>query len=398
MEHPDFWVDYPEADRYQYNSIENINLSNALLYAAHYRTLDPSIGRWLQIDPASEKYFGLTPYNSMANNPFSFSDPDGDDFGLSILIGVGIGILSNGLHNVSNGGSFFDNWGRAAFFGGVSGALGFGIGEIFGHGVGSFGLEVGRAAAHGIVSGGLSYAQGGDFWQGFASGAIGSGVGSGIGAWGKAADWSRSGTNFAMIGGGALSGGIGSSISGGSFWKGFGIGATVAAVNHVAHELTDPHSQFKHWEKTDEVNTELVLRGLGDTGFGAAMAVGGVAKMMTGKLALPGVGLIMYGSTQIGFGIAQITRGFQGYRAKSPMNLPGAIDYGLGGSGNIGTTVDMLINIKSASSQLERMYHITRFSIHVSSYSANIPWRASQPPNLQIMPQDNTRVNLPIIH
>jgi len=45
MDHPDFWVDYPEGDRHQYNSIENLNLSNALLYAAHYRTLDPGLGR-----------------------------------------------------------------------------------------------------------------------------------------------------------------------------------------------------------------------------------------------------------------------------------------------------------------------------------------------------------------
>lgn len=40
-----------------------------------------------------------------------------------------------------------------------------------------------------------------------------------------------------MIGGAGLSGGIGSSISGGSFWKGFGIGVTVAAVNHMGHEV-----------------------------------------------------------------------------------------------------------------------------------------------------------------
>jgi hypothetical protein len=46
MPHEDFWQDYPEGDRYKYNSIENIQLNNALLYAAFYRTLDPSLGRW----------------------------------------------------------------------------------------------------------------------------------------------------------------------------------------------------------------------------------------------------------------------------------------------------------------------------------------------------------------
>ncbi|TVQ50683.1 MAG: hypothetical protein EA362_01830 [Saprospirales bacterium] len=95
----------------------------------------------------------------MANNPFSFSDPDGDDFGLSILIGAAIGILSNGIQYVSNKQSFFDNWGRAAFFGGLSGALGFGVGEAFGT-LGSFGHELGRALTHGAVNGSLSSAQG----------------------------------------------------------------------------------------------------------------------------------------------------------------------------------------------------------------------------------------------
>ncbi|TVR84817.1 MAG: hypothetical protein EA409_00335 [Saprospirales bacterium] len=50
-----------------------------------------------------------------------------------------------------------------------------------------------------------------------------------------------------MIGGGALSGGIGSSISGGSFWKGFGIAATVGVVNHAGGELfggTNPPNEI----------------------------------------------------------------------------------------------------------------------------------------------------------
>lgn len=44
-----------------------------------YRVHDAALGRWWQVDPAVERYYGLTPYNSMFNNPMIFDDPDGDD-------------------------------------------------------------------------------------------------------------------------------------------------------------------------------------------------------------------------------------------------------------------------------------------------------------------------------
>lgn len=44
-----------------------------------WRNYDASLGRWMNIDPHSENYFTISPYNSFANNPISFVDPDGRD-------------------------------------------------------------------------------------------------------------------------------------------------------------------------------------------------------------------------------------------------------------------------------------------------------------------------------
>jgi hypothetical protein len=40
--------------------------------------LDPSIGRWMGVDPRSEHDMAGTPYNSMYNDPLSYTDPEGD--------------------------------------------------------------------------------------------------------------------------------------------------------------------------------------------------------------------------------------------------------------------------------------------------------------------------------
>ena len=115
--------------RYKYNGIEEVDDFGLDLSFAMYRTLDPAIGRWLQIDPMAEKYGFMNPYNSMGNNPMSFSDPNGDDFGLSILIGMAVGAAINaGSQYVRNDFSFNNfNWGSFAtstIAGGVSGGVG----------------------------------------------------------------------------------------------------------------------------------------------------------------------------------------------------------------------------------------------------------------------------------
>ncbi len=48
------------------------------------RMYDAQIGRWNQIDPLSELYYPLSPYNYSANNPVVYSDIDGKDFILTV--------------------------------------------------------------------------------------------------------------------------------------------------------------------------------------------------------------------------------------------------------------------------------------------------------------------------
>ena len=44
------------------------------------RNYDASLGRWMNMDPLSEKYLSLTPYNYVGNNPIIRIDPDGMDW------------------------------------------------------------------------------------------------------------------------------------------------------------------------------------------------------------------------------------------------------------------------------------------------------------------------------
>lgn len=53
---------------------------------AFYRSYDASIGRWMQVDPLSEKYYSLTPYNGMGNNPVLITDPMGDSLKMNFLV------------------------------------------------------------------------------------------------------------------------------------------------------------------------------------------------------------------------------------------------------------------------------------------------------------------------
>ena len=226
--------------------------------------------------------YGFTPYAAMGNSPMVHTDPKGDILP-AILIGAGIGVLTNGLMNATSGEDFFKGAGSAALFGAIGGAVSFGIGTAANSLLGS-GASLAKAgfqvAAHGYSGGMMSMIQGGNFGSGFLSGAISSGLSSGANALELG--------NAAMIGVGGLGGGIGSSIGGGNFWTGFGQGLLTSGLNHGAHDgwfgeniaaaLWSGHT--RHLFGPDAMSIEFALgMGLGpasDTGLGGLAVLRGV--------------------------------------------------------------------------------------------------------------------------
>ncbi len=114
-------------NKHKFNGIELNEDLGLNTYDAFFRSLDPQIGRWWQIDPECDISIrsknsnedddeedetdleSLTPYNSMGNNPIKYSDPKGDIFGINNLIGAVVGaVVDYGVQvatNYANGNS-----------------------------------------------------------------------------------------------------------------------------------------------------------------------------------------------------------------------------------------------------------------------------------------------------
>jgi RHS repeat-associated protein len=95
-----------EATAYRYNSIEHVDDYDLGVDMAFYRTLDPAVGRWWQVDPKAEATMGLTPYGSMNSSPMVYKDPKGDIALTPIIIGVATHTLSHLERNDWT----FNNW------------------------------------------------------------------------------------------------------------------------------------------------------------------------------------------------------------------------------------------------------------------------------------------------
>lgn len=100
------------AQKFKYNGVEYEEALGLNLYEMKYRHYDPSIGRWLLIDPRVENLYALTPYNAFLNDPVRYSDPDGDI--PPQLIAGAIGALweyGNQVYgNYKNGDSGYKAW------------------------------------------------------------------------------------------------------------------------------------------------------------------------------------------------------------------------------------------------------------------------------------------------
>ncbi len=148
---------------YKFNGIERVEAFQSDF--AFYRGLDPILGRWYQVDPEAEAMMDMSPYCAMGNNPVLHTDPKGDIAFIPILIGAGIGMLTNGISNTMNNQDFFKGWWKGAITGAIGGTLGqFGGGSLLNN--------IAWGAAEGGITGGVgSILNGGNFGDGFLNGA-----------------------------------------------------------------------------------------------------------------------------------------------------------------------------------------------------------------------------------
>ena len=62
---------------YKYNGKELDRMHGLNLFDYGARHYDAAIGRWFTVDPLAEKYYGISPYAYVANNPVNMIDPNG---------------------------------------------------------------------------------------------------------------------------------------------------------------------------------------------------------------------------------------------------------------------------------------------------------------------------------
>jgi len=217
------------------------------------RLYDPNLRRFLNADANIQDEFNSLNYNKYAYvlcNPLMYNDSTGEFFfaalGLAailkaVFIGAAIGLASYTLSLAVTGNLKSWNLGgalKATFFGAVSGAITFGIGELFHAASLTFGNPILQAGAHGISQGILGIVQGDNFFSAMVAGALGS---LGAAGWGRLMKGAGLGqfanSTLGIVSFGAISGGIGAELSGGNFWQGAVVGGLVAGLNHALHKI-----------------------------------------------------------------------------------------------------------------------------------------------------------------
>jgi hypothetical protein len=170
------------------------------------------------------------------NNPVNYTDPSGylfgiDDFALACIAAK---FVFSSAMSYSSGQSLWKSFSSSAMQMGIDIAVAAGtagIGNIMGHGVGTFGNELARAGLHGMLQGTGSALMGGDYLQGFTAGTFASLTGSGAQA---------IGLGFTgILGGTTLAGGFSSYIAGGNIIDGAFIGFNIGLHNHLGKSSQD---------------------------------------------------------------------------------------------------------------------------------------------------------------
>lgn len=104
--------------KHKYQAIELERNFGLETYETYFRGLNPQIGRWNGIDIKSEKYYSVSPYAAMMNNPVTYIDPMGDDtwvYGGNGVLGVHI------VDNLPNQIHFVEGYQPDGFHGTISG-------------------------------------------------------------------------------------------------------------------------------------------------------------------------------------------------------------------------------------------------------------------------------------
>ncbi len=196
------------------------------------RLYDPVTGRFLSPDPyvqAPDFSQNYNRYSYCLNNPFKYTDPTGEFPWIPLVFfAIHNGLMQGSLADI-NGGSFWGGFAKGAGVSAGSSLLTFGVGEVFGHTVGSAGTELLRATSHGLISGGANAIQGGDFGLGFGTGFVSSLAGSGMQAMG----WDG---NYLPFVTGAVGAGTAWAM-GGDPMNGFQQGYSIGSLNHKGEKI-----------------------------------------------------------------------------------------------------------------------------------------------------------------
>lgn len=73
------------ANKYKYNGKELQDELGLNMYDYGFRNYDPSLGRWMNIDPLAEKFISESPYAYVNNDPMGYADFDGKDYLIDIV-------------------------------------------------------------------------------------------------------------------------------------------------------------------------------------------------------------------------------------------------------------------------------------------------------------------------
>ncbi|MGG5577561.1 RHS repeat domain-containing protein [Myroides sp. C15-4] len=209
------------------------------------RLYDPQLRRFMAPDnyiqdPSNTQNFNR--YGYVWNNPLKYTDPSGEEisFVAAVIIGTVVAMTTYTMTALLADVPFSaEGFTKSAIFGAVSGAVSFGVGQLFQVAQGASTIvtiqqAVGQAIAHGISQGAISAIQGGKFGSSFASAAVSSMLSFGFMEYGG----SLGDNSVAMVSFSTVSGGGVSVLTGGNFWEGAVTAFYVSLLNHTAHKMT----------------------------------------------------------------------------------------------------------------------------------------------------------------